>query len=249
MSENTHPLRPFLKNWLWEHGHIGTRYLDRSNGGLKFDEGKKANFANELPFYISLAKDDTAEAQTPPVIHEAALVKLLRAAQSGNPNDAGLPADVQRSVQECIDIALRCAYQHEASQAHERYSQEGMFDDEIREAVFTDIRKLYRPLREQMALYDFSVVYGFPTALMTCESPFIDWRTQVKPPKPFVSMVLAPYAILVGAPSTKTSRAGPVVWTKAAAMGPFKEHNQLIAKQARQWVVATTDAELEALLT
>jgi hypothetical protein len=30
-------------------------------------------------------------------------------------------------------------------------------------------------------------------------------------------------------------------------MGPFKEHNQIIAKQAKQWLVATTDAELEAL--
>jgi hypothetical protein len=249
MSENhalNHPLRPFLKNWLWEHGHIGTRYLDRASGDLKFDEGKKASFATDMPFSISLAKDDTATSQTTPVLHEAALAKFLRAAQSGTPTDAGLPADVQRAVQECVDIALRCAYQSHAAKAHANYAEEAMFDDEIRDAVFSDIRKHYMPLREQMALYDFSVVYGFPTPLIISESPFIDWRVQVKPPKPFVSIVLAPYAILVGAPSAKTSRAGPITWTKAAAMGPFKDHNQIMAKQAKQWLVATTDAELEA---
>jgi hypothetical protein len=30
-------------------------------------------------------------------------------------------------------------------------------------------------------------------------------------------------------------------------MGLFKEHNALIVKQAKQWLVATQDAELEAL--
>jgi hypothetical protein len=251
MSENPpihpiHPLRPFLKNWLWEHGHIGTRYLDREADVLKFDEGKKAGFTGELSFYISLAKDDTAATQSAPVLHEAALAKFLRAAQIGEPTEAGLPADVQRAVQECVDIAIRCAYQKQAQEAHTRYYEDAMFDEEIRDAVFNNIRKLYMPLREQMTMYDFSVVYGFPTPLLICESPFIDWRTQSKPPKPFVSIVLAPYAILVGAPSAKTSRAGPVTWTKAAAMGPFKEHNQIISKQAKQWLVATTDAELEA---
>jgi hypothetical protein len=243
--QSNHPLRPFLKNWLWEHGHIGTRYVDCATGTLKFDEGKKAHFATDLPFYISLAKDDTATTQIPPVLHEAALAKFLRAAQSGTPTDAGLPADVQRAVQECVDIALRCAYQVDALEAQKRYSEEAMFDDEIRDAVFIDVRKKYMALREQMMLYDFSVVYGFPTPLLMCEIPFIDWRTQLKPPKPFISIVLAPYAILVGGPSGKTSRAGPVTWTKAAAMGPFKDHNSLMAKQAKQWLVATTDAELE----
>jgi hypothetical protein len=250
MTENllqysVHPLRPFLKNWLWEHGHIGTRYLERSSNEIKFDEGKKAGFASELAFYISLSRDDTAATQKPLLLHEAALAKFLRAAQSGTPADAGLPADVQRAVQECVDIALRCAYQSAALEAQNHYAQEAMFDDEIRDAVFDDIRRIYMPMREQMALYDFSVVYGFPTPLLFSENPFIDWRTQVKPPKPFVSMVLAPYAILVGAPSAKTSRAGPVTWTKAAAMGPFKDHNLLLAKQTKQWLVATSDTELE----
>jgi hypothetical protein len=247
VSEVHHPLRPLLKNWLWEHGHIGTRYLDCSTGELKFDEGKKASFAADHPIYISLAKDDTAPHQSPPLIHEAALVKFLKAAQIGDPSEAGLPAEVQRAVQECVDIALRCAYQSEALAAQAKYALEPMFDDEIRDAVFQDIRKLYMPLREQMALYDFIVFYGLPTPLLISESPFIDWRVRAKPSKPFVSIVIAPYAILIGAPSAKTSRAGPVVWTKAAAMGPFKDHNTLLVKQAKQWLVATSDAELEAL--
>jgi hypothetical protein len=175
------------------------------------------------------------------------LAKFLRAAQAGDPSAAGLPAEVQRSVQECVDIALRCAYQKDAHEAQERYALEPMFDNEIRDAVFADIRKKYMPLREQMALYDFIVFYGLPAPLLISEAPYIDWRLSVKPAKPFVSIVLAPYAILVGAPSTKTSRAGPIVWTKAVGMGPFKEHNELIVKHAKQWLVATSDSELEAL--
>jgi hypothetical protein len=247
VSELHHPLRPLLKNWLWEHGHIGTRFLDCASGEIRFDEGKKAVFAADHPLYISLLKDDKPDQQTPPLIHEAALAKFLRAAQLGDPAEAGLPGEVQRAVQECVDIALRCAYQSEAISAQARYSLEPMFDDEIRDAVFHDIRKLYLPLREQMALYDFIVFYGLPAPLLMNESPFIDWRLRAQPAKPFVSIALAPYAILIGAPSTKTSRAGPVVWTKAAAMGPFKEHNQLLVKAAKQWIVATSDAELEAI--
>jgi hypothetical protein len=36
--ESLHPLRPFLRNWLWEHGRVGTRYLDCATGELGFDE-------------------------------------------------------------------------------------------------------------------------------------------------------------------------------------------------------------------
>ena len=35
-TDQPHPLRPLLKNWLWEHGRIGTRYLDCTTGELKF---------------------------------------------------------------------------------------------------------------------------------------------------------------------------------------------------------------------
>ncbi len=246
-TEYHHPLRPFLKNWLWEHGRIGTRYLDCANGELKFDQGKKAGFAADQPVYISLNKEDTALAQIQPQQQEAALAKFLRAVQLGSPAEAGSPAEVQRVVQECVDIGLRCAYQAEALAAHARYALEPLFEDEIREAVFNDIRKQYLPLRQHMALFDFVVLHGLPSALLISESPLLDWRTLAKPPKPFVTIALAPYAILVGAPSTKTSRAAPVVWTQAAAMGPFKDHNQFMAQRAKQWLVATSDAELEAV--
>ena len=112
--EAIHPLRPILKNWLWEHGHIGTRFLDCVAKELKFDEGKKAHFTAPNPFHISLRKEDTAQSQTPWSVHDASIAKFLRAAQSAKPEEAGTPAEVQRSVQECIDIAIRCAYQADA---------------------------------------------------------------------------------------------------------------------------------------
>lgn len=243
--ETLHPLRPFLKNWVWEHGHVGTRYLDCASGELRFDDGKKARFASEVPIFVPLARDahEQAGLDGPPV-HEAGLARFLRAAQIGNPEAAGAVNEVQRAAQDCIEIALLCAYQREALEAKARYSLEPLFDDEIREAVANDIRRVYLALREQLAMYDFTVFHGLPTALMLSDSPFIDWRLRAKPPMPFVSMPLGPYALLVGAPSQKTTQISHVAWKKVVSMGPFKDHNRHIVEGARLWIVATTDEQL-----
>jgi hypothetical protein len=246
--EALHPLRPFLKNWVWEHGHIHTRYLDCSDGEVKADDGKKARFAAEKIFYVSLRKDADNEAHAAgPAIHEAKLARFLHAAQLGKPEEAGPMADVQRAAQDCVELGLVCAYQQDAQRAIARYSQEAMFEDEIRAAVIEDIRRMYVGLREQLALYDFTVFHGLPTPLLINEAPFIDWRVRAKPAQPFVSMPLGPYCLLVGTPSGKMSRAGPVLWKTVASMGPFKEHNRYIVESARLWLVATTEDQLVAV--
>jgi hypothetical protein len=244
-QDTLHPLRPFLKNWVWEHGRIGTRYLDCVDGQIKFDEGKKSHFAAEKYLYVPLGKDaeDDVSAHGP-VIHEAGLARFLRAAQLGTPEEAGSVVEVQRAVQDCVELGLFSAYQQVAREAWARYAQEPMFEDEIRAAVVDDIRHIYAGMREQLALYDFSVLYGLPVPLLISETPFIDWRVRVSPGLPFVSLPLGPYCLLVGAPSGRKSRIGPVVWRAATAMGPLKDHNHLIAEHARLWLVATTDDQL-----
>jgi hypothetical protein len=245
--EKLHPLRPFLKNWVWEHGRIGTRYLDCIDGAIKFDEGKKSHFAAEKYIYVNLDKDaQDNPAADGPAIQEAALARFLRAAQLGTPTEAGSVADIQRAVQDCVELGIFSAYQREAHEALARYAEEAMFDDEIRAAVVEDVRRSYAAMRAQMALYDFSVLYGLPSPLLISEAPFIDWRVRAKPAQPFVSLPLGPYALLVGAPSGRSSRAGPVVWKAASAMGPLKDHNWHIAQNARLWLVATTDDQLIA---
>ncbi|HIC7209910.1 hypothetical protein [Burkholderia stabilis] len=243
--DRLHPLRPLLKNWVWEHGRIGTRYLDCVDGEIKFDDGKKSHFAAEEYVYVPLgngAEDDPSADRL--AIHEAGLARFLRAAQLGKPEEAGSVADVQRAVQDCVEIGLCSAYQWEARQAFARYAQEPMFDDEIREAVVADIRRVYVGMREQLALYDFSVLHGLPMPLLIGDTPFVDWRVRTSPALPFVSLPLGPYCLLVGAPSGRKSRVGPVVWKAAATMGPLKDHNRQIEEQARLWLVATTDDQL-----
>jgi hypothetical protein len=242
--EVPHPLRPILRNWVWEHGRVGTRYLDCRTGELKFDDGKKSRFADEAIFYVPLDDDGV---DTGPAIHEGALARFLRAAQLGKPEEAGPVADVQRAAQECIALGLVCAYQNEAGEARARYGLEPMFDDEIRAAVVSDIRARYVGVRAQLALYDFTVFHGLPSPLLCNEAPFIDWRVRAKPVQPFVSLPLGPYCLLVGTPSGKKSRAGPVLWKTASALGPFKDHNRYIVEDARAWIVASSDDELLAL--
>jgi hypothetical protein len=243
--EVSHPLRPLLRNWVWEHGHVGTRYLDCRTGDLKFDDGKKSRFADEPIFYVAL--DDEAAETAGPTVHEGALARFLRAAQLGRPEDAGPVADVQRAVQECIALGLVCAYQRQAREALARYQLEPMFEDEIHAAVVGDIRAGYVGLRAQLALYDFTVFHSLPAPLLCNEAPFIDWRVRAKPVQPFVSLPLGPYCLLVGTPSGKKSRAGPVLWKTAAVMGPFKDHNRYLVEDARAWIVAASDEELLAV--
>ena len=246
--ESLHPLRPFLRNWLWEHGRVGTRYLDCATGELGFDESKKARFAGDQPVYVSLARNaDEGVDAAGLAVHEAGLARFLRAAQLGKPQDAGSPAEVQRAVQDCIEIGLVCAYQPDVQRAQARHALEPLFDDEIRAAVASDIRGMYVGLREQLALYDYTVFHGLPSPLLLSDSPFIDWRVRARPPMPFVSMPLGPYCLLVGAPSNKTSRVGPVAWKSVVAMGPFKDHNRHIVEGAHRWLVATTDEQLVAV--
>lgn len=239
-----HPLRPILRNWVWEHGRVGTRYLDCRTGEVKFDDGKKARFADHDVIQVPLGADPAERGHA---VHEGALARFLRAAQLGQPEEGGAVADVQRAVQECVDIGLVCGYQREAHEARARYRLEPMFEDEIDAAVVGDIRGRYVGVRAQLALYDFTVFYRLPAPLLCSESPFIDWRVTARPVQPFVSLPLGPYCLLVGTPSGKTSRAGPVQWRTAAVMGPFRDHNRYIVENARAWIVAGSDEELLAV--
>lgn len=245
--ETTHPLRPILRNWVWEHGHIGTRYLDCVDGAVKFDEGKKARFAEAKVFHVSLAKDaDAAAHAAGPLIHDGGLARFLHAVQAGRSAEAGSVADVQRAVQDCIELGLVCAYQREARVLLARYAEEPMFEDEIRAAVIAEIRAKYVPYRQQLALFDFGVIHGLPAPMMITDAPLVDWR-RAKPPQPFVTMPLAPGALLVGAPSGKKSRVDPVQWKTVNQMGPLKDHNRHVVESAHDWIVATSDDQLVAV--
>ncbi len=246
-AEVLHALRPFLRNWVWEHGRVGTRYLDCATGEVRFDDGKKAHFASEAHVYVSLRKDADPAAPAAPALHEGGLARLLRAAQHGRPAEAGSPAEIQRAVQDCVELALVSAYQRDAEQARARYAQEPMFEDEIRAAVAADVRRMWLGTREQLARYDFTVFYGLPQPLLISDAPFIDWRLRARPALPFVSLPLGPYSLLVGTPSARTIRSAPLLWKEAPAMGPFRDHNRHQLESARRWLVATTDEQLVAV--
>jgi len=249
--ELAHPLRPLLRNWLWERGRVGIRWLSCADGALGFDEGRKAHFAAEPLIHVPLGPEPPAPGGSHPpwpAVHEAGLARFLRAAQLGRPEEAGTPAEVTRAVHDCVDIGLLCAIQAEAREARARHALEPLFDDEIRDAVIADVRRSGVPLRAQLMRYDWAVFHGLPAPLLTSDSPFVDWRVRARPAVAFVSLPLGPYCLLVGAPSGRTSRAaGPVTWQGTVSMGPFKDQNRHVVDGARRWLVAATDEQLLAL--
>lgn len=248
--EALHALRPFLRNWIWEHGRVGTRYLDCATGEVRFDEGKKAHFARETHVLVALQKDPEPAPGGKggaPVLHEADLARLLRAAQNGRPAEAGDAAQVQRAVHDCIELALVSAYQRDAEQAQARYAAEPLFEDEIRAAVVNEVRRTWVGVREQLLRYDFTIFHGLPQPLLISDAPFVDWRVRARPALPFVSLPLGPYCLLVGTPSARTSRSAPLLWKEAPAMGPFKDHNRHQVDSARRWLVAIGDDQLIAI--
>lgn len=247
-QDKHHPLRPFLKNWVWEHGQIGTRYLDCQEGELKFDDGKKSRFANEDYLYVPLGPlHGSNVAADGPLIQEAGLARFLQAAQHGKPQEAGTAAEVKRAVHDCLEIGLYSAYQRPAQEAWARWAQEPLFDEEIRAEVVREIQAQYANRLEQLLLYDFSVLLGLPVPLMIGDAPFIDWQRYGGAATPYVTLPLGPYCLLVGAPSGRTSKSAPVVWQPASALGPLKDHNRHIVEQAGRWLVATSNDQLVAV--
>jgi len=246
-AEALHALHPFLRNWVWEHGRVGMRYLDCTTGELRFNEGKKAHFTGAGDLYVPLDATADPAARAMPALHEGGLARLLRAAQLADPAQAGAPAEVQRAVQDCLDLAIISAYQHDARQARAKYEQEPLFEDEIRAAVAQDVRHHWRAMRDHLRLYDFTIFHGLPQPLLISDSPFVDWRVRARPALPFVSFPLGPYCLLVGTASARTSRSAPLLWKEAPAMGPFRDHNRHQVEGAHRWLVGTTDEQLAAV--
>jgi hypothetical protein len=149
MTDHDHhsALRPLLGNWLWERGRIGLRWLRCADGAIGFDEGRKAQFANEPLIRVPLTVEGPAGARPAgvgpagaaaapwPAVHEPGIVRFLRAAQLGRAEDAGATAEVARAVHDCVDLGLWAAYQAEALRSQARWALEPMFDDEIAAAV------------------------------------------------------------------------------------------------------------------
>jgi hypothetical protein len=117
-----------------------------------------------------------------------------------------------------------------------------MFEDN-RAAVMRDIRNMYVFARDWRSR--LHCVSRLARASAHQRAPFIDWRVRARP----AAVQTLPWTVLplVGTPSGKTSRAGPVLWKTVGAMGPFKDHNRYIVESARLWVVATTEDQLVAV--
>jgi len=162
-GEALHALRPFLRNWVWEHGRVGTRYLDCSTGEIRFDEGKKAHFASETHIYVSLVKDADPAAHDGPALHEgrSGPIAARRAAGAPLPTRALWPRKCSARSRTVSSWPWSARTSATPSKPRRVTPQEPMFDDEIRAAVIEDVRRIWVGVREQLALYDYTILPRF----------------------------------------------------------------------------------------
>jgi hypothetical protein len=101
----------------------------------------------------------------------------------------------------------------------------------------------------QFSNWDFTALYKLPGSLLINEQPFRDWTARAKDPKPFISMPLAPNALLFGQPpKEKGRRHMQLAWVSAPGRPNLvKVHNTFIVETARQWVVGASAAAISAV--
>jgi hypothetical protein len=182
-------------------------------------------------------------------VDESGMGLLAKAALHHSPDI--LPSDgkfIARAIRACIALGCRNAYSF-----YMLAQIPGLADmlnvDSVHQALITNSMNAIKRKFVQFSNWDFTVLYKLPGSLLINEQPFRDWTARAKDPKPFISMPLAPNALLFGQPpKEKGRRHMQLAWVSAPGRPNLvKVHNTFIVETARQWVVGASAAAISAV--
>lgn len=238
-----------LKNWLGTSlaGEVGIHYLPV--GSLpKFETGEHANFAIFKDLYVpNIApggRDDSLEVWFS--VDENGLAPFAKAAQTGTLDKR--PKIVGQALRACIALGYRCSY-HSFMVAQSLET-----DDKIKSAEAAHLETvknswaIYAHKFKQFSNWSYLILHDLPGSLLVNEQPFRDWTLREGMP-PIVTMALGPNALLMGTPPDGPPRQGSSVGITPASdrADIVKMHNHIVIETARQWVVSTSEAQLQAI--
>ncbi|MBY3044848.1 hypothetical protein [Rhizobium leguminosarum] len=235
-----------LKSWVGREGsEVGIHYVDLSTGAVRFEKGREACFAITnyiyVPERINGERDDALEDWFS--VDENGLAVFSQQAAAGTLGSFTNEKLISQAIRACIALGNRSAYSMfmaiSATEAADRSPHEF--------AVANILRSCSQKFRAFSA-WDFRVLYDLPVPLLISERPFLDFTPRGQD---MVVMALGPRAILMGTPSGDPKR--PQMSLGVCPATPEHSrvaimHNFATKEMARQWVVASSRSELEAML-
>jgi hypothetical protein len=234
-----------LKSWLGrENGKGGFHYIDLSTGALCFEEGREASFAITdyiyVPQRVNGERDDALEDWFS--IDENGLAVFSQKAAAGTLASFTNEKLIKQAIRACIALGNRSAYSMFMA-----ITASGAADSSPHEFAVANILRSTGQKFRAFSTWDFLVLYNLPVPLLISERPFLDFTPRGHD---MVVMALGPRSLMIGTPCDDPSRR-----QMSIGVGPAKPehariatmHNHMSVEMARQWVVASSRAELEAL--
>lgn len=234
-----------LRNWIGRNGSKeGLHFVDLSDGRLRFEEGKNANFAITDYLYVpereNGERDDALEDWFS--VDEDGLARFARSA--GNGSFGALSEKVvNQAVRASIALGHRSAYSMYMTMLALGLIN-GSGHSTAVDNVLSSIGRKFQSFRN----WDFVILYDLPVPLLISERPFLDFTPREAS---MVMMPLGPRALMLGSPPNATRSEMQIGFQKAEAFHQriAEMYNQACIEMARQWLVAETSAQLTAILT
>lgn len=234
-----------LKNWLGsQNSDRGLHHIDLSTGELRFEKGRRADFAITEHLYVperaNGKRDDALEDWFS--IDESGLALFARSAAAGTLATFNNEKLINQAIRACIALGQRSAYsmfmavsvlESKTGSAHEA-------------AVANVMRSISHKFRA-LSTWEFIVLYHLPIPLLISERPFLDFTSRGPA---MIMMALGPRSLLLGTAPDHPS--GSKMQIAGGPAGPEHQriatmHNHATVEMARQWVVAKTREELDAV--
>lgn len=236
-----------LKNWLGREGSKqGLHYIDLTAGGIRFEEGKEASFAITDYIYVPERpdgeRDDSLEDWFS--IDENGLAVFAHRAAAGTLSSFNNQKLIIQAIRACIALGNRSAY----CMFMALTVLESLSGAPHEAAVANVLRSIGQKFRAFSA-WDFTILYDLPVPLLISERPFLDFTPRGHN---MVFMALGPRSLMMGTSSNQLNRPEMMISVARATFAHeriAKMHNHAAIEMARQWVVAGTRAELEAIQT
>lgn len=233
-----------LRNWLGQDGSKeGIHFIDLSNGKLRFEQGKNANFAITDFLYVpereNGERDDGLENWFS--VDEDGLAQFARRAGDGSLSSLS-EKSVNQAIRACIALGHRSAYSMYMAMSALGPSNGSRHITAV-DNVVNSIAHKFQAFRN----WEFLILYDLPVSLFISERPFLDFTPR---DADMVMMPLGPRSLMLGSPPSAANRAEMQINVQKATSihrRIAEMHNHASIEMARQWVIAGTRAELGSI--